>query len=413
MAELCCALLVSQRADRVFREHRDAFLLSDDRFVANYRLTKGATRWLCEQLRPDLQPDRTTVRVITVEQQVLCALRFYAAGGFQGTVASDEHLAVHQSTVSRALHAVTTAIVERLANRWIRFPATEEEKTRAKEGYWRVGKISGVVGCVDGTQIAIKGPSENDPRFTKAAYWCRKNYYALNAMIVSTEFLYCARDLASKGVCDADLRILNVDATFPGSVHDSFVWRMSFLREAFLQGHFLREDECRLGSLGGVVALETLNVVVTASGIHGGETALKRASVEGDSGYPLEPWLLNPVPGNPAVGSDEARFNQAHRSTRSVVERCIGMLKNRFRCLQRYRTLHYDPIRSCNIVTACSILHNVCLYINAPEPTPEPEPVAVDELESSDSSDSDSDDPLTGSLHDRGMVVRQRKNGIA
>ncbi|KAG0421325.1 hypothetical protein HPB47_002776 [Ixodes persulcatus] len=139
--------------------------------------------------------------------------------------------------------------------------------------------------CVDGTQIAIKGPSENDPRFTKAAYWCRKNYYALNAMIV----------------CDADLWILNVDATFPGSVHDSFVWRMSFLREAFLQGHFLREDECLLG----------------------------------DSGYPLEPWLLNPVPGNPAVGSDEARFNQAHRSTRSVVERCIGMLKNRFRCLQR------------------------------------------------------------------------------
>lgn len=92
MAELCCALLVTQRADRVFREHRDAFLLSDDRFVANYRLTKGATRWLCEQLRPDLQPDRTTIRVITVEQQVLCALRFYAAGGFQGTLA--EPLAV-------------------------------------------------------------------------------------------------------------------------------------------------------------------------------------------------------------------------------------------------------------------------------------------------------------------------------
>ncbi|KAG0421029.1 hypothetical protein HPB47_003068 [Ixodes persulcatus] len=229
--------------------------------------------------------------------------------------------------------------------------------------------------CVDGTQIAIKGPSENDPPFTKAAYWCRKNYYALNAMIASTEFLYCARDPASRGVCDADLGILNVDAPFPGSVHDSFVWRMSFLREAFLQGHFLREDECLLG----------------------------------DSGYPLEQWLLNPVPVNPAVGSDEARFNQAHRSTRSVVERCIGMFKNRFRCLQRCRTLHNDPIRSCNIVTACSILHNACLYINAPEPTPEPEPVAVVEPESSDLSDSDSDDLLTGSLHDRGMVVRQRK----
>ncbi|KAG0432977.1 hypothetical protein HPB47_020341 [Ixodes persulcatus] len=34
-------------------------------------------------------------------------------------------------------------------------------------------------------------------------------------------------------------------------------------------------------SLGGVVALETLNVVAMASEIHGGETALKRASVGG------------------------------------------------------------------------------------------------------------------------------------
>ncbi|KAG0417754.1 hypothetical protein HPB47_005377 [Ixodes persulcatus] len=38
-------------------------------------------------------------------------------------------------------------------------------------------------------------------------------------------------------------------------------------------------DAGETGSLGGVVALETLNVVVTASEIHAGETALKRASV--------------------------------------------------------------------------------------------------------------------------------------
>lgn len=42
-------------------------------------------------------------------------------------------------------------------------------------------------GCVDGTQVAIKAPSEKDPRFNKAAYWCRKQYYAVNAMIVSID----------------------------------------------------------------------------------------------------------------------------------------------------------------------------------------------------------------------------------
>ncbi|KAG0409893.1 hypothetical protein HPB47_013001 [Ixodes persulcatus] len=111
-------------------ESTDALLRSDKKFVANYRLTKGATVWLCEQLRPHLQPDCTTVRVITVEQQVLCAMQFYAAGGLKGTVASDEHLAVHQSTVSRALHTVPTAIVECLADLWIRFPSTENARVK-------------------------------------------------------------------------------------------------------------------------------------------------------------------------------------------------------------------------------------------------------------------------------------------
>ncbi|KAG0409898.1 hypothetical protein HPB47_012991 [Ixodes persulcatus] len=88
------AFMVS--ADRVFRDHRDAFETSDARFVGEYRLTKGVTRWLCGQLRGKLQRRREGPRVLTVEQQVLAALRFYAAGGFQGTVRSDENIRVHQ-----------------------------------------------------------------------------------------------------------------------------------------------------------------------------------------------------------------------------------------------------------------------------------------------------------------------------
>ncbi|KAG0436883.1 hypothetical protein HPB47_017713 [Ixodes persulcatus] len=157
---------------------------------------------------------------------------FYAAGGFQGTVASDEHIAVHQCTVSRVLVDVTEAIIDCLGTSWLRFPHTREEKAEAKKKFFRRCKFSGVIGCIDGTQIAIRATSEGDPRFSKAAYWCRKNYYALNAMVV----------------CDVDLRILNFDATFPGSVHDSFVWRASLLREEFAQGRLAEENECLLES---------------------------------------------------------------------------------------------------------------------------------------------------------------------
>lgn len=147
MAELgYAAWLLASRQRRVFREHRDAFELSDTQFVGHYRLTKAAVRWLCDELRPALQRRRQTVNTMSVEQRVLCALRLYAAGGFQGTVASDEHLAVHQTTVSTAVKEVTDAIIATLASQWLRFPQTDEEKSEVKRGFSRRGQISGVIG---------------------------------------------------------------------------------------------------------------------------------------------------------------------------------------------------------------------------------------------------------------------------
>ncbi|KAJ8914912.1 hypothetical protein NQ315_016066 [Exocentrus adspersus] len=56
----------------------------------------------------------------------------------------------------------------------------------------------------------------------------------------------------------------------------------------------------------------------------------------GDSGYPLQPFLLTPIQNAPE-GSPESRFNHAHIRARNCVERCIGLLKMRFTCLLRER----------------------------------------------------------------------------
>ncbi|XP_077520317.1 uncharacterized protein LOC144130207 [Amblyomma americanum] len=79
------------------------------------------------------------------------------------------------------------------------------------------------------------------------------------------------------------------------------------------------------------------------------------------SGYPLEPQLLTPVSGHPDANTAEGQYNAAHASMRCVVEHCIGVLKSRFRCLQRYRTLHYEPERTVVITAACAALHDICL----------------------------------------------------
>lgn len=81
----------------------------------------------------------------------------------------------------------------------------------------------------------------------------------------------------------------------------------------------------------------------------------------GDSAYPLEPWLLIPVPDNPAGHTSEGQYNKQHASMRNVVERCIGVLKSKFRCLQHFRTMLYNPERAARIVYACVALHNIAL----------------------------------------------------
>ncbi|KAG0427504.1 hypothetical protein HPB47_025432 [Ixodes persulcatus] len=308
--------------------------MDDDEFRRHYRLSKNIVRWLCDELRDDaaLRRQRRARTVMTVEQQVLCALRFYATGSYQGQVASDRHLAVHQTTVSACVRAVATAIVRRLGPRWIALPVTAVERAATQEAFLHRGSLPGVVGCVDGTFVAIKGPSKYDPTVTKALYWCRKLYYALNVMVVS----------------DADLRILAIDPRMPGSTHDSYVWRRSWVRQECVAGHLVRHNE----------------------------------------------YLL-------ALGTPAGQYNQAHASMRAVVERCIGLLKSRFRCLHRHRTLYHHPKIAGTIVAACAVLHNVCLCSGEAEPEPQ------SDSDSSSDEDNDDEESADAARERRGLQSRR------
>lgn len=78
----------------------------------------------------------------------------------------------------------------------------------------------------------------------------------------------------------------------------------------------------------------------------------------GDSGYALVPWLLTPIL-DAAENTPEGRYTRAHIRTRNTVERSIGVLKQRFRCLSQHRTLHYDPVQAGKIIYTCAVLHNL------------------------------------------------------
>ncbi|XP_072143543.1 putative nuclease HARBI1 [Dermacentor andersoni] len=301
----CAAAAVAQRrrpeVDDAFEE------LTEEEFRQYFRLSKRTVRSLCDELDPIIGCQRASG--LSTERKVLCALRFFGTGSFQRSVGREEHVGMAQSAVSSTIHEVTEAIISVSARRkLVDFPLTPAAKDEAKAAFARRGAIPGVLACVDGTLIAIMKPEGLSPADT-ASFMSRKGYYALNVMVV----------------CNAELRILVVDPRFPGSCHDSWVWQRNPLR-------------ARL-----------------AAQLQPGEYLL------GDSGYPLEPWLLVPVPGSHAGTSSEGHYNQEHASMRNVVERCIGVLKSKFRCLQRFRTLLYSPDRAARIIYACVALHNIAL----------------------------------------------------
>ncbi|KAB0803507.1 hypothetical protein PPYR_00477, partial [Photinus pyralis] len=81
-----------------------------------------------------------------------------------------------------------------------------------------------------------------------------------------------------------------------------------------------------------------------------------------DSGYPCLPWLFVPIP-NPNT-NQQHNYNNNFKRCRSTVERCIGVLKGRFRCLLKDRTLHYEPRVAAQITLTCCVLHNIAIHYN-------------------------------------------------
>ena len=79
----------------------------------------------------------------------------------------------------------------------------------------------------------------------------------------------------------------------------------------------------------------------------------------GDGAYPTKSYLLKPFRDDGSLTPSELRFNRAHASCHSSIERGIGHLKSRFHCLHFLDVC--TPAKAKRIIATCCALHNFAI----------------------------------------------------
>ncbi|VEN46119.1 unnamed protein product, partial [Callosobruchus maculatus] len=115
-----------------------------------------------------------------------------------------------------------------------------KKKSELKK-YMRHTRFPGVLGAIDCTHIGMVRPNQEEHNYVN-----RKGYHSKNVQVIA----------------DYNLRILNINARYPGSCHDAYIWRNSIIQEEL--------SSCYL------------------AGDH-------NSWLLGDSGYPQQPWLMRPI----------------------------------------------------------------------------------------------------------------------
>lgn len=113
---------------------------------------------------------------------------------------------------------------------------------------WHIALLSShigfpnVLGCIDSTHIQIQAP----PGPVERDFVDRRNNHSLNVQVHSL-WSYCTCPTASvqchwchpacwQMICDSELLITNIEAKWPGGVHDARILRESHLAQRLAQG---------------------------------------------------------------------------------------------------------------------------------------------------------------------------------
>ncbi|XP_071052448.1 putative nuclease HARBI1 isoform X2 [Onthophagus taurus] len=261
------------RGGRVMKERIDhVHHLSDAEFVKRFRLSKECFHRLLSEVEENIKPRTERNSAIFASNRLLLTLRFFATGNMLLAVA--DFCGVSEAAASQIVKLVAIAIAN-LRPQYCKMPEGDDIG-KAQRSFYNIARFPLVIGTIDCTHVRIQSPGGDQAENFRN----RKGYFSFNVQTVS----------------DANLKILDIVARWPGSTHDQTIFNNSSIRNRFEQGHF-------------------------GNGI-----------LLGDSGYRNTNYLLTPLVA-PRTEA-ERLYNEAQIRTRNVVERQYGVWKRRFQVLR-------------------------------------------------------------------------------
>lgn len=222
----------------MFRDRTNPLDKYDDTdMYVKYRFTRLGVIHLIDLLAPSLEHPTKRNHAIPGSLQVFIGLRYFATGCLND-VAGELH-GVSIATAFRIAARVAKQICRR-RQRFIKFPTTQTEVSKKQREFFAIDGFPQVIGCIDCTHVGLFGSRYGE---NEHVYVNRKGQKSINVQLV----------------CDANYRILNVVARWPGSTHDSRILQNSLLGMQYENGD------------------------------------LHRGILLGDSGYALRSWLMTPI----------------------------------------------------------------------------------------------------------------------
>ena len=188
--------------ERLFRDCSNPLDCYDDlELVQRFRFSRIAILKITELIQDHLN---STDRSYAAHPhlQVCVALQFFASGTFQ--LICEDGVHVSQPSACRYIRAVGLGL-QSICSRYISLPSYAEKAT-IKSQFYELAHFPGVLGLVDGTHVRIQKPSEHE-----ADYVNRHFYHSINV----------------QAICLPNGKFSDILARFPGSVHDSRIWKLS------------------------------------------------------------------------------------------------------------------------------------------------------------------------------------------